>query len=182
MLSQSQRQGFPVLLEECGVSVQDESLRAASPLRSSAPGCSAPRFDWRHRAASRSPSQGHGHKLSCDRESAQTHVKRLVPQQLEIQPGGRFYHEVNAYEDRWVIVSCSRPLQSFLSQIPTIAGARTSRGRKGNARKIDKMACQKTVRRGLLHHRDVSVLARFKVWAHRGFWPWPRGRTSGCQV
>ncbi|KAH9993020.1 AAA domain-containing protein [Russula vinacea] len=31
-----------------------------------------------------------------------THIKRLVPQQLEIQPGKRFYHEVKAYEDRFL--------------------------------------------------------------------------------
>lgn len=87
-------------LEERGVSVHDETLRAASPLHSSAPGYSAPRFDWRRRAASRSPSQGHAHKFSCDDKNIQTHIKRLVPQQLEIQPGKRFYHEVKAYEDR----------------------------------------------------------------------------------
>ena len=113
ILSRSQRQGFQVPIEERGVSVHDETLRAASPLRSSAPGCPAPRFDWRRRAASRSPSQGHGYKISCCGKNMQTHIKRLVPQQLEIQPGERFYHEVEAYGDRWVILSCLRLLQSF---------------------------------------------------------------------
>jgi hypothetical protein len=97
MLSRPQRQGFPVSLEECS---RDESLKAASPLRSSSSGSSAPRFDWRRRAASRAPSQDHEHKVSCDGKDAHTHIKRLVPQQLEIPPGGRFYHEVKAYEDR----------------------------------------------------------------------------------
>ena len=101
--SRSQRQGFPVPLKECGVSTHDESLRAASPLRSSAPGYLAPRFDWRRRAMSRAPSLGHGHKFSRDGKDAHTHIKRLVPQQLEIQPGDRFYHEVKAYEDRCVL-------------------------------------------------------------------------------
>ncbi len=90
-------QGFPVpLKEERGVSVHDQSLRTASPLHSFAPDHSTPRFDWRRRAASRAPSRSHG-------KNAQMHVKRVVPPQLEIEPGRRFYHEVKAYEDRWVI-------------------------------------------------------------------------------
>lgn len=95
MLSRSQRQGLPV--KECGVPVHEETLRAASPLHSSVSGYPARRFDWRRRAMSRAT---HGHKSSCDRKHAQTYIKRLVPQQRDIQPGGRFYHEVKAYEDR----------------------------------------------------------------------------------
>ena len=38
-----------------------------------------------------------------------------MPQQLEIEPGGRFYHEVKAYEDRWALIPCWRSLLSFLS-------------------------------------------------------------------
>ena len=105
MLSRSQRQGLPV--KECGVSVQDETLRAASPLHSSVSGYSVPRFDWRRRAMSRA---AHGHKSSCDGKHAQTYIKRLMPQQRDIQPGERFYHEVKAYEDRWVLLSCLRSL------------------------------------------------------------------------
>jgi hypothetical protein len=107
MLSRSQRQCLPVSLKGCGVSVHDESLRAASPLHSSVSGYSAPRFDWRRRAMSRA---AHGHKSSCDGKHKQTHSKRLVPQQRDIQPGGRFYHEVKAYEDRWVLLSCLQSL------------------------------------------------------------------------
>jgi hypothetical protein len=100
----SQQQDFPVLAkEERGVSIHDQSLRTASPLHSFAPDRSTPRFDWRRRAPSRAPFRSHGHKFSCDGKGAQTHVKRVVPQQLEIESGGRFYHEVKAYEDRWVL-------------------------------------------------------------------------------
>lgn len=105
MLSQQQR--FPVTLkEERGISIHDQSLRTASPLHSFAPNHPTPRFDWRRRALSRSPSRGHG-------KDAQKHVKRVVPQQLEIEPGGRFYHEVKAYEKRWVLLPCLKSLQSF---------------------------------------------------------------------
>jgi len=87
-----------------GVSiVHDEALRAASPLRSSAPGLS-PRFDWRRRATSRAP-RGNTHEISRDGKGAEVHVKRLMPQQPEIRPGGRFHQEAKAYEDRWVLVS-----------------------------------------------------------------------------
>jgi hypothetical protein len=110
----SQQQGFPVSLkEERGVFIHDESLRTASPLHSFAPDHPTPRFDWRRRAPSRAPSRSHGHRFSCDGKDEQTHVKRVVPQQLEIEPGGRFYHEVKAYEDRWVLLPCLRSLPSF---------------------------------------------------------------------
>lgn len=52
---------------------------------------------------SRATSQGRGHKFSRDGKDVRTHIKRLVPQQLEIQPEERFYHEVKAYEDRRVL-------------------------------------------------------------------------------
>jgi hypothetical protein len=109
-LQDMMEQGFPVSSkEERGVSIHDQSLKTASPLHSFAPDHSAPRFDWRRRAASRAPSRSHGKK------NAQMRVKRVVPQQLEIEPGGRFYHEVKAYEDRWVILPCLRSLPtSFL--------------------------------------------------------------------
>lgn len=98
-LQDMMEQGFPVpLKEERGVSIHDQSLRTASPLHSFVPDYCTPRFDWRRRAASRAPSQSHG-------KNAQMHLKRVVPQQLEIEPGGRFYHEVKAYENRWVILS-----------------------------------------------------------------------------
>jgi len=87
-----------------GVSiVHDEALRAASPLRSPAPGLS-PRFDWRRRATSRA-HRGNRHEISRDGKGAPGHVKRLMPQQHEIRPGGRFHQEVKAYEDRWDLVS-----------------------------------------------------------------------------
>jgi hypothetical protein len=112
----SQQQNFPVSLkEERDVSIHDQSLRTASPLHSFAPDHSTSRFDWRCRAPSRAPSRSHGHRVSRDGKDAQAHVKRVVPQQLEIEPGGRFYHEVKAYEDRWVLIPCLRSLPSFLS-------------------------------------------------------------------
>lgn len=99
----SQQQDFSASLkEERGVSIHDQSLRTASPLHSFAPNHSTPRFDWRRRAPSRAPSRSHGHRFSRDGTDEQTHVKRVVPQQLEIEPGGRFYHEVKAYEDRFL--------------------------------------------------------------------------------
>ncbi len=92
-LSRSQQQDFTV-------SLKDESLKTASPLHSFTPDRSTPRFDWRRRALSRAPSQSHGHRLSCEGKDAQTYVKRVVPQHMDIEPGGCFYHEVKAYEDR----------------------------------------------------------------------------------
>jgi hypothetical protein len=59
---------------------------------------------------SRAPSRGLGHKFLRDGKDAQMHIKRLVPQQVEFQPEGRFYHEVKAYEDRCVLLSCLRSL------------------------------------------------------------------------
>jgi hypothetical protein len=110
----SQQQDSPVSLkEERGVSIHDQSLRTASPLHSFAPDYFTSRFDWRRRAPSRAPSRSHGHRFSYDGKDAQTHVKRVVPQQLEIEPGGRFYHEVKAYEDRWVFIPRLRSLPSF---------------------------------------------------------------------
>lgn len=107
MLSQQQ------LKEELCVSYHDKSLRTASPLHSFAPNHSTLRFDWRRRAPSRAPSRTPRQRLSYNGKDAQTHVKRVVPQQLDIEPGGRFYYEVKAYEDRWVHLSCLRSLQIF---------------------------------------------------------------------
>lgn len=95
MLSQQQ------LKEELRVSIHDQSLRTASPLHSFAPDHSTPRFDWRRRAPSRAPSRTPRQRSSYDGKDVRTHVKRVVPQQLDIEPGGRFCHEVKAYEDRW---------------------------------------------------------------------------------
>jgi hypothetical protein len=86
MLSQSHRHRH----------VYDESLKAASPLRS--PGPPSPRFDWRHRATSRTAASGL--QPSHDGTDSRKYIKRVVPQHLEIQPGERFHHEANAYEDR----------------------------------------------------------------------------------
>lgn len=107
MLSLQRRQAFPVPSKGNDISIQGESLRAASPLRSSSPDHPTPRFDWRRRAPSRAPSQGNIHKLSRDGEDVQAHIKRLIPQHLGIQPGERFYHEVKAYENRWVLLPAS---------------------------------------------------------------------------
>jgi hypothetical protein len=85
-----------------------EALRAASPLRSHPPRLSTPRFDWRCRATSRAPPRGNRHEISRDGKDAERHVKRLMPQQHEIRPGGRFHQEAKAYEDRWAIVSYPR--------------------------------------------------------------------------
>lgn len=124
----SQQQDFLVSLkDERGISIHDQSLRTASPLHSFAPNHPTPRFDWRRRALSRAPSRSHG-------KDAQTHVKRVVPQHREIEPGGRFYHEVKAYESRWVLFPVFEVITKFLSiQISTLAGGRTSRRREGNA-------------------------------------------------
>ncbi|KAI9512155.1 P-loop containing nucleoside triphosphate hydrolase protein [Russula earlei] len=99
MLSRPQRQLIPLPLKEGDISVHVESLRAASPLWSTVPGRSLPRFDWRHRAPSRLPSQGNTHRALY---GAKAYVKRLMPPHLEIQPGERFHHEVRAYEDRFL--------------------------------------------------------------------------------
>ena len=130
-----------------GVSfIHDEALRAASPLRSPAPGLSSPRFDWRRRATSRAPHRGNRHGISRDGKHAEGHVKRLMPQQHESRPGGRFYREAKAYEDRWVLASYPEgSMKPFPSQVSTLARARASRGGKGNARKISKVASQATV-------------------------------------
>ncbi len=112
-LSWSQRQDSSLSSKERGVSVHNDSLETTSPLDSFIPDHSVARFDWRRRAPSRAPFSNHGNRFSCDGKNTQVHVKRVVPQQLEIEPGGRFYHEVKAYEDRWVLHSCLRPLQSF---------------------------------------------------------------------
>ena len=113
----SQQQSFPLSSkEERGVSIHDQYLRTASPIHSFSPDHPTSRFDWRRRAPSRAPSRSHGHRFPCDGKNAQTHVKRVVPQQLEIEPGGRFYHEVKAYEDRLVLLPSLGSLQTiFLS-------------------------------------------------------------------
>ena len=80
--------------------VYDESLKAASPLRSPPPGPPSPRFDWRLRATSRAAARSGGLQPSPDGTDSRTYIKRVIPQHLEIQPGERFHHEVNAYEDR----------------------------------------------------------------------------------
>ena len=83
-----------------GVSVCDESLKAASPLRSSPPGPPPPRFDWRLRATSRAAARSGSLQPSHDATDSRTYIKRVMPQHLEIQSGERFHHEVNAYEER----------------------------------------------------------------------------------
>lgn len=83
-----------------GVSDCDESLKAASPLRSPPPGPPSPRFDWRLRATSRAAASSGGLQPSHDGTNSRTYTKRVIPQHLEIQPGERFHQEVNAYEAR----------------------------------------------------------------------------------
>jgi hypothetical protein len=82
------------------ISVYDESLRAASPLRSPLPGPPSPRFDWRLRATSRAAARSGSLQPSNDRTDSRTYIKRVVPQHLDIQQGERFHHEVKAYEER----------------------------------------------------------------------------------
>jgi hypothetical protein len=96
------------LKEERGISIHDQSLRTASPLHSIGPDHPTPRFDWRRRALSRAPYRSHG-------KDTQTRVKRVVPQQPEIEPGGRFYHEVKAYENRWVLFFMFEVITKLLS-------------------------------------------------------------------
>jgi hypothetical protein len=112
MLSWPQHQSFRVSSPEDNISVREESLRAASPLRSPPSDHSRPRFDWRLRASSRAPALRNGHKISRDGKETQSHVKRVIPQHPEIQSGERFHDEVKAYEDRWVFLSYLRPLQN----------------------------------------------------------------------
>ncbi len=83
-----------------GVSVYDESLKAASPLRSPPPDPPSHRFDWRLRATSRAAARSGGLQPSRDGTDSRTYIRRVIPQHLEIQPGERFHHEVNAYENR----------------------------------------------------------------------------------
>ncbi|KAH9960270.1 AAA domain-containing protein [Russula dissimulans] len=64
--------------------------------------CYHGRSDTLFRAASRVPSQGRKHRLSCDGKESRRHIKRLIPPQLETQPDERFYHELKAYEDRFL--------------------------------------------------------------------------------
>lgn len=111
MLSWPQQQGSRVPSSDDDISVRDESLKAASPLRSSVSDC-LPRFDWRLRAPSRAHTLSNDRKTSCDGKEAQSYIKRVMPQQVEIQPGERFHNEVRAYEDRWVLL--------FLSEVTTV--------------------------------------------------------------
>ncbi len=97
MLARSHRQ---LLSTEHGVSSHDESLRAASPLPSSPLDPPSPRFDWRLRATSRAAARSGVLRPSRDGTNSRTYVKRVIPQHVEIQPGERFHHEVNAYENR----------------------------------------------------------------------------------
>src|SRR6267154_169681 len=148
----SQQQDFPVTSkEERGVSIHDHSLRTASPLHSFSPNHSTPRFDWRRRAPSRAPSQIHGHRFPRDVKDAQTHVKRVVPQQLEIEPGGRFYPEVKAYEDRWVLIPSLRSLLSYFLPdfFPCWRSNRPKRRRK----------CAKDWQNGPLKNSVIAVIA-----------------------
>lgn len=103
ILSSSSRQDHLEPWKGVG-SVRDESLRAASPLRSPAQGSPSPRFDWRRRATSRAPQRDR-HEISGDRKDTKGYIKRLMPQQLDIEPGKRFHQEVKAYEDRYVVLS-----------------------------------------------------------------------------
>ncbi|KAH8977191.1 P-loop containing nucleoside triphosphate hydrolase protein [Lactarius hatsudake] len=98
-LSQSHR--LPPSTEH-GVSVYDESLKAASPLRSPPPEPLSPRFDWRLRATSRAVTRSGGLQSSHDGANSRAYVKRVIPQHLEIQSGEPFHHEVNAYENRFL--------------------------------------------------------------------------------
>ena len=83
-----------------GISVYDESLKAASPLRSPLPGPPSPRFDWRLRATSRAAARSGGLQPSHNGTNSQAYLKRVVPQHLDLQQGERFHHEVKAYEER----------------------------------------------------------------------------------
>jgi hypothetical protein len=103
ILSSSSRQDYPEPWNGVGP-VRDESLRAASPLRSPAQGSPSPRFDWRRRATSRAPQRDR-HGISANVKDTKRYIKRLMPQQLEIEPGKRFHQEVKAYEDRYVVLS-----------------------------------------------------------------------------
>jgi hypothetical protein len=98
----SQSHGLPPLAGR-GVPVYDESydesLKAASPLRSPF-GPPSPRFDWRLRATSRAAAKGVGLQPSHDGTNSRTYIKRVIPQHAEIQSGERFHREVNAYEER----------------------------------------------------------------------------------
>jgi hypothetical protein len=99
----SQSHGLPPSTGR-GVSVYDESydqsLKAASPLRSPPLGPPSPRFDWRLRATSRAAAKGVGLQPSHGETDSRTYIKRVIPQHAEIQSGERFHHEVNAYEER----------------------------------------------------------------------------------
>jgi hypothetical protein len=86
-------------------SVHDESHRAASPLRSSTHGNPSPRFDWRRRATSRAPPQRDRHEICGAAKDKKSYMKRLMPQQLEIESGKPFHQEVRLYEDRCVFSS-----------------------------------------------------------------------------
>ncbi|KAI9435605.1 hypothetical protein H4582DRAFT_662868 [Lactarius indigo] len=105
-------------LVEHGVSVYDESLKAASPLRSPPPDPLSPRFDWRLRATSRAAARRGSLQSSRDGANSRAFIKRVVPQHLEIQPGEPFHHAVNAYENRRDLFECRllRPVtrQHFL--------------------------------------------------------------------
>ena len=80
----------------------DESLKAASPLRSPPLDPPPPRFDWRLRATSRAAAKGVGLQPPQGGTDSRTYIRRVIPQHAEIQPGARFHHEVNAYEERYV--------------------------------------------------------------------------------
>ena len=95
----SQSHGLPLSTGH-GVSVYDESLKAASPLRSPPPGPPSPRFDWRLRATSRATARSGGLQPSQGGIDSRKYIKRVIPQHLEIQPGERFHQEVKAYEAR----------------------------------------------------------------------------------
>lgn len=96
----SQSHGHLPLTEVYDESVYDESLKAASPLPSPPLGSPSPRFDWRLRATSRAAARSGGLQPSRDGTDSRTYIKRVVPQHVEIQPGERFHHEANAYENR----------------------------------------------------------------------------------
>ena len=99
----SQSHGLPPLTGR-GVSLHDksydESLKAASPLRSPPLDPPSPRFDWRLRATSRATAKSVGLRPLHGGTDSRTYIRRVIPQHTEIQPGARFHQEVNAYEER----------------------------------------------------------------------------------
>ncbi|KAH9033101.1 hypothetical protein EDB85DRAFT_1147860 [Lactarius pseudohatsudake] len=151
---------------EHGVSVYDESLKAASPLRSPPPEPLSPRFDWRLRATSRAATRSGGLRSSHDGANSRAYIKRVIPQHLEIQSGEPFHHEVNGYENRFL------PLLEL----------EQAEEEKEMRERLAKWPLKRLRERGVLHHRDVGVLVRFQVRPRRLFCVGSWSRTPGQQV